>query len=205
MECRAWLTPFMETGKSLKAVLKENVRAFMDKHHLVESEFAKLAGVAPASVWRVLHDQNVTVETLGALAKPFKFPAWALLLPDLDLDSTPIADTQQRFDARVEARAKELARVKVAKALSELDKILARDPESVVFEEVYATADAGVICFQYRARNGFGGMGRELLVLAHGEVSQEAIAWVRHCPSDSYDVAFIGGTTLHALPALNRR
>lgn len=60
----------------------------------------------------------------------------------------------------------------------------ARDPESVIFESVKANAGATVICLQYRAKNGFGGMTREVLVLTPKGASQEVAAWNKSCRAD---------------------
>lgn len=59
-----------------------------------------------------------------------------------------------------------------------------RDPESVIFESVKANAGATVICLQYRAKNGFGGMTREVLVLTPKGTSQEMAAWNTSCRAD---------------------
>ena len=65
----------------------------------------------------------------------------------------------------------------------------AREPESVIFEDVRANPAADVICFQYRARNGFGGMTRELIVVAKGKASQARSAWDKSCALPALDLA----------------
>lgn len=56
-----------------------------------------------------------------------------------------------------------------------------REPESVQWESIMANDDGSVMCFLYRARNGFGGMTRENVSLANGKASKEAAHWNKHC------------------------
>lgn len=56
-----------------------------------------------------------------------------------------------------------------------------REPESVQWETIMANDDGSVMCFLYRARNGFGGMTRENVSLANGKASKEAAHWNKHC------------------------
>lgn len=56
-----------------------------------------------------------------------------------------------------------------------------RDPDSLVWESIHTNDDATVMCFEYRARNGFGGMNREFAVIAQGRMSQKPAAWNKHC------------------------
>ncbi|KAA0230145.1 hypothetical protein EDM76_11570 [bacterium] len=56
-----------------------------------------------------------------------------------------------------------------------------REPESVQWETIMANDDGSVMCFDYRARNGFGGMTREYISFANGKVSKEAAHWNKHC------------------------
>jgi hypothetical protein len=47
------------------------------------------------------------------------------------------------------------------------------------------------MCFEYRAQNGFGGMGREFVVIQNGKPSQSPSAWNRNCtkPLPTMDLA----------------
>ena len=40
---------------------------------------------------------------------------------------------------------------------------------------------ANVVCLQYRARNGFGGMSVERMTVTTKEAGAEAVLWNRHC------------------------
>lgn len=66
-----------------------------------------------------------------------------------------------------------------------------RDPESFVLESAHADETATVICIEYRARNGFGGMNKEFIVAAKNKVSQEASAWNKHCTKPLIDMMHI--------------
>ena len=49
-----------------------------------------------------------------------------------------------------------------------------RNPPSLVWESAFSSNDASVVCFRYRAQNGFGGMAREAAVFHSGVISHEA-------------------------------
>jgi hypothetical protein len=68
-----------------------------------------------------------------------------------------------------------------------------RNPESVKWELIAANDDASVVCIQYRAQNGFGGMGREITVYANGITSQSVAAWNKHCAKRLNDMGLVGG------------
>jgi hypothetical protein len=64
-----------------------------------------------------------------------------------------------------------------------------RDPDSLVWESIRANDDATVLCIEYRARNGLGGMNREFIVYAKGAPSQKPAVWNKHCAGKSmYDM-----------------
>jgi hypothetical protein len=56
-----------------------------------------------------------------------------------------------------------------------------RDPDSLVWESVLSNADGSVVCIEYRAKNGFGGMNRAFFVVAGGKGSQNSAAWNKNC------------------------
>lgn len=66
-----------------------------------------------------------------------------------------------------------------------------RDPDSLVWESIRANDDASVICVEYRARNGFGGMNREFAVYANSKVSQKPTAWNKHCIKPMNDMKHV--------------
>lgn len=56
-----------------------------------------------------------------------------------------------------------------------------RNPDSLSFISIHATADGGVICLKYRAQNGFGGMGIGHTIFKEGEPSDSAASWNKDC------------------------
>lgn len=63
-----------------------------------------------------------------------------------------------------------------------------RDPESLKFETLLVNDDSSVVCAEYRARNGFGGMNRELMIVTKDKTSQSTAAWNKHCTKSMYDM-----------------
>jgi hypothetical protein len=62
-----------------------------------------------------------------------------------------------------------------------------REPESVQWETILANDDASVMCFLYRARNGFGGMTRENISVADGKASKAPAHWNKHCAGKDFN------------------
>jgi len=59
-----------------------------------------------------------------------------------------------------------------------------RDPDSVKWSQILASDDASVLCFVYRAKNGFGGMNIAHAIYADGTISSSSKAWNKHCTAD---------------------
>lgn len=79
-------------------------------------------------------------------------------------------------------------------AVAESIKEQLRDPDSVQWERILANDDASTICVRYRARNGFGGVNRERLVVHKNAVSQDSRGWDMHCTDHRlHDMTFAGG------------
>ena len=85
---------------------------------------------------------------------------------------------------------KELAFQRTVRAATLVKKAM-REPDSLVWESLSANEDASVICLEYRARNGFGGMNREFAVIAEGSASQKASAWNKHCTKPMVDMSYV--------------
>lgn len=60
-----------------------------------------------------------------------------------------------------------------------------RDPDSLEWDKILSNADGSVLCFVYRAKNGFGGMNQEVTVLANNEYRNDVKAWKKNCRSSS--------------------
>ena len=56
-----------------------------------------------------------------------------------------------------------------------------RNPDSVVWENVWANDDGSVVCVEYRAQNGFGGMNRESIATIHGRITEDGNMWNKNC------------------------
>src|SRR5690606_21641937 len=98
----------------------------------------------------------------------FVFIVWAI--GSNNNEKAPIANlpkSAEQIAAEAEAKAKndaerareEAAFQKTVKVASVVKQSL-RDPDSLIWESIRANDDASVICLEYRARNGFGGMNR---------------------------------------------
>jgi hypothetical protein len=104
---------------------------------------------------------------------------------------TPTAPKAKEQLAAEKAKAdREQARGAKAVAAGVVVKSSLRDPESVVWESIRANDDASIICIEYRARNGFGGMNRGFVVFVKDRPSQEPSAWNKNCTQPLGGVAY---------------
>lgn len=99
--------------------------------------------------------------------------------------SSPSKTTQAPPDPVAEARFQKTAMF-AAGVKSKM-----RDPSSFALESARSNEDATVICLEYRARNGFGGMNKEFIVGTTKKVSQDAVAWNKHCTKPLIDMKHI--------------
>jgi hypothetical protein len=67
-----------------------------------------------------------------------------------------------------------------------------RIPDSLILEEVWANEDGSVICFKYRAQNGFGGMNRGEAYTQNGmiQVDADAASYNRFCVGMSHNLTY---------------
>lgn len=105
----------------------------------------------------------------------------------IEFEPSPVAEAapptpEQLAEKRLDERRFNLA----VGALTLIKKSL-RDPESVVWETVLVNDDATAICVEYRARNGFGGMNRELAVITDSKLEKTARAWNAKCTKGMHD------------------
>ncbi len=82
---------------------------------------------------------------------------------------------KEPVDPNIELRFRKT--VLVAKTV----KAALRNPDSVQWAGMLANDDASVICIEYRAQNGFGGMNLEHVAFAKGKLQTSAQAWNKHC------------------------
>ena len=117
-----------------------------------------------------------------------------------DSPATPAAPAAKPLtSAEVAYKAKEAA-FEVAEAAREKERAgfaahsiaavmgALRDPESAKFTYVGVNDGATVACLQYRAKNGFGGMNREIAVIAGNKATSTEADWKRHCSGPLRDM-----------------
>lgn len=92
-----------------------------------------------------------------------------------DLAARAEAEQEKLEDARISAMAESQVRIKHS----------LRDPDSLEWDKVLSNADGSVLCFAYKAKNGFGGMTQEVVVLANNEYRRGINAWKKSCRSSS--------------------
>lgn len=83
---------------------------------------------------------------------------------------------QRAADAELDSQRRTLARM----AKTEITQAL-RNPDSAVFEYVGVNKDATLVCVNYRAQNGFGGMNRESIAIDKNGGHTSAAFWNKHC------------------------
>lgn len=84
------------------------------------------------------------------------------------------------------------ARVKQALVTATLIKTALRDPDSLTWKHIWVSEDSSVVCLEYRARNGFGGLNLESAVYAEGRLSNAAAAWNKNCVGPAFhDMTYV--------------
>lgn len=89
--------------------------------------------------------------------------------------------TPEQRTAEDRAKAASTARLTAARAAATALKQSLRDPASVQWESILVSDDAKTVCVAYRARNGFGGLNREIAVYHNGKPSQSISSWNTWC------------------------
>lgn len=77
--------------------------------------------------------------------------------------------------------AKKETRFQKTRIVAQAIKSSLRDPASLQWDSIGVTDDASVMCFVYRAKNGFNAMTQEFVVHANGKTSQTPAAWNKYC------------------------
>lgn len=62
-----------------------------------------------------------------------------------------------------------------------------RDSESLRINKVFSNADGSVVCIDYAARNGFGGMNKDFVTYLNGVPKVGTQAWNKNCVSSMFD------------------
>jgi hypothetical protein len=63
-----------------------------------------------------------------------------------------------------------------------------RNPDSLIIESARTSDDGKLLCVEYRAQNGFGGMNRDYIAYSNGTPKQGAAFWNKHCLKAMRDV-----------------
>lgn len=80
------------------------------------------------------------------------------------------------------------ARYAMARALDKAIRAAAKDPASIKYEYMSASADGNVVCAEFRGKNSFGALDKTMAVLAAGKVKiDDANTWNKHCTQPMYD------------------
>lgn len=108
------------------------------------------------------------------------------VMEDTRKGSTP-PKTPEQIAAEKRADDAYSKRVTAAMAVAATLKDNARNPDSVVFDSMRVSEDAKVICTEFRAQNGFGGMNREHAVVVGKIFSKSSSVWNKNCLKDMYD------------------
>jgi regulator of protease activity HflC (stomatin/prohibitin superfamily) len=91
-------------------------------------------------------------------------------------------DAQRKVEQKADAeKARRERNFQFTVLLAKSIKEAARDPESLVWESILANDDTSLVCFRFRAKNGFGGFNREVATYANGKLSQSAGIWNKNC------------------------
>ena len=67
-----------------------------------------------------------------------------------------------------------------------------RDPDSLKFDYIGVNNDGSIACFRYRAKNGFGGMNSQQLVLINRKASMTDSDIKKHCVTGLNDWTIAG-------------
>jgi hypothetical protein len=95
----------------------------------------------------------------------------------------PISKEQAELDRKLN----EMAEQRFQKTVLVLASVKAnlREPSSVEWVDISSSDDGSVVCVQYRAGNGFGGMNVESATAARGKLRTGTAAWNKDCAGKS--------------------
>lgn len=92
-------------------------------------------------------------------------------------NSPPAAPPAPKKPADPLAEARFQRTVLVARSI----KAALRNPDSVQWVSFHSDDEANLVCIEYRAQNGFGGMNLEQAAYAKGKIQTSTAAWNKHC------------------------
>lgn len=64
-----------------------------------------------------------------------------------------------------------------------------RNPASLQWQDILASEDGGIVCLDFRAQNGFGGLEHEVVTVIKGKATKDISTWNKRCTGAGlYDV-----------------
>jgi len=105
----------------------------------------------------------------------------------LRLSPERMAQAEQRALAEQAKNARSLEQVTAARAVKATIRDSLRDPSSLVFESMRVSEDSRIVCTEYTAKNGFGGMNRKFVVYVDRSGFDTADVWKKHCSGPMND------------------
>ncbi|MDK6078943.1 hypothetical protein [Massilia varians] len=113
----------------------------------------------------------------------FAYLAISIFAPKKDEDrpaasvTAPVVKTaEQEAAERAQQKRRNMATLTAAAIKRSL-----HDPDSLKWASILANEDASVICFEYRAKNGFGAMRLQQATYVNEKLTESVSAWNRHC------------------------
>jgi hypothetical protein len=95
--------------------------------------------------------------------------------------AAPKAPEQPKSAEQLAADAAKEKRFRKTVLVAQTIKNSLRDPDSLKWSAILANDDGSVVCVEYRARNGFGGMNVEQASYSKGKLSTDPKPWNRYC------------------------
>lgn len=96
--------------------------------------------------------------------------------------------TPEQIAAEKAADKADTDRMVAAAMVMQSIKAAMRNPSSVQWKAVRANDNGSVVCVEYRAQNGFGGMNVEYAAYTGKGISTKPKDWNKHCTSELYDM-----------------
>ncbi len=97
--------------------------------------------------------------------------------------SNPVSEQQAREEAaeRKVSKFNDDGRLFISQQVRRTIREGARNPDSVEFDQIGINEDGSVICVEFRAENGFGGMNLEQVMYLDGKPKTDSTSWNKHC------------------------
>lgn len=103
---------------------------------------------------------------------------------------TAVNHTATENPADLKQKSDETSRGELAFAAGKAIKQSVRNPDSLVIEQASSNNDGSLLCVEYRAQNGFGGMNREFVAFQNGKTHQSSSFWNKHCRKGLHDQTY---------------